>query len=90
MNAAQEPPRGPYWIEAAPGGEPAAPEATVDVGVAGLGTVWELARRGHQAALEAGRIWECPCHGSRVTPDDHSLQGPEARPREERLEERED
>ncbi|MFF5138984.1 FAD-dependent oxidoreductase [Streptomyces sp. NPDC013157] len=54
-----------YWIETAPGGEPAPPPATdisVDVavvggGVAGLSTAWELTRRGREVAvLEAGRI----------------------------------
>ncbi|MFF0201379.1 hypothetical protein [Streptomyces sp. NPDC005017] len=88
MNAAQEPPRGPYRIEAAPGGEPVgplSPEATVDVGMAGPGTVWELSQRGYQvAALEAGRIRECPCHGSHVAPDGRSVQGPAVHPLERR------
>ncbi|MFJ5966712.1 FAD-dependent oxidoreductase [Streptomyces sp. NPDC093060] len=57
--------RGAYWIETAPGGEPAPPPSgglTVDVavvggGMAGLSTAWELARRGREVAvLEAGRI----------------------------------
>ncbi|MFD8379659.1 FAD-dependent oxidoreductase [Streptomyces sp. NPDC059679] len=57
--------RGSYWIETAPGREPAPPPAgglAVDVavvggGMAGLSTAWELARRGREVAvLEAGRI----------------------------------
>ncbi|MEU9474488.1 FAD-dependent oxidoreductase [Streptomyces sp. NPDC048191] len=57
--------RGSYWIETAPGGDPAPPPAgdvSVDVavvggGMAGLSTAWELARRGREVAvLEAGRI----------------------------------
>lgn len=57
--------RGSYWIETAPGGEPAPPPAgdvSVDVavvggGMAGLSTAWELTRRGREVAvLEAGRI----------------------------------
>ncbi|MEV6762201.1 FAD-dependent oxidoreductase [Streptomyces sp. NPDC051105] len=57
--------RGSYWIETAPGGEPAPPPAgdiSVDVavvggGMAGLSTAWELSRRGRKVAvLEAGRI----------------------------------
>ncbi|MGW1004333.1 FAD-dependent oxidoreductase [Streptomyces sp. NPDC002520] len=64
MNA-QEGLRGSYWIETAPGGEPAPPPArdiSVDVavvggGVAGLSTAWELSRRGREVVvLEAGRI----------------------------------
>ncbi|MFE1437243.1 FAD-dependent oxidoreductase [Streptomyces sp. NPDC058739] len=57
--------RASYWIETAPGHEPAPPPAgdvAVDVavvggGMAGLSTAWELARRGREVAvLEAGRI----------------------------------
>ncbi|MFD5795286.1 FAD-dependent oxidoreductase [Streptomyces diastatochromogenes] len=57
--------RGSYWIETAPGGEPAPPPsgdisvevAVVGGGVAGLSTAWELARRGRQVAvLEADRV----------------------------------
>ncbi|MEV6113566.1 FAD-dependent oxidoreductase [Streptomyces sp. NPDC052109] len=57
--------RGSYWIETAPGGDPAPPptgDLSVDVavvggGMAGLSTAWELARRGREVAvLEAGRI----------------------------------
>ncbi|MFJ5774388.1 FAD-dependent oxidoreductase [Streptomyces sp. NPDC093094] len=64
MNAQQELP-GSYWLETAPGGEPAPPpsrDLAVDVavvggGMAGLSTAWELVRRGHEVAvLEAGRI----------------------------------
>ncbi|MEU9158094.1 FAD-binding oxidoreductase, partial [Streptomyces sp. NPDC048417] len=57
--------RGSYWIETAPGGEPAPPPAgdiSVEVavvggGMAGLSTAWELSQRGREVAvLEAGRI----------------------------------
>ncbi|WUB61076.1 FAD-dependent oxidoreductase [Streptomyces sp. NBC_00582] len=57
--------RGSYWIETAPGGDPAPPPtedvdveiAVVGGGIAGLSTAWEPARRGRGvAALEADRI----------------------------------